>query len=231
MLEIITAGGWLMLPILTCSVVAMAIVVERCWTLRKKKVLPDELLELTCRLLHTEDISSQRIAQLQNHSPLGRVLAAGLAGRHKPAELIKKSIEETGSHVSHELQRFLNALGTIATVTPLLGLLGTVLGMITVFTRITSAGVGNPGELAGGISQALITTAAGLSVAIPSLIMHRYFRSRIEKMLIMMEQQALKLVETIEATSLPYVPEIPGRPRSAPARRPVVASRQPEFAE
>ena len=231
MLEIITAGGWLMLPILTCSVVAMAIVAERCWTLRNGKVLPVDLLESSCRLLHTEEIKSQHIAQLKNHSPLGRVFASGLANRHKPAELIKKSIEETGSHVSHEFQRYLNALGTIATVTPLLGLLGTVLGMITVFTRITSAGVGNPGELAGGISQALITTAAGLAVAIPSLIMHRHFRSRIENILITMEQQALKLVEAIEATSLPYVPEFANRPRSTPVRRAAAAQRHPEFAE
>lgn len=197
MLEIISAGGVLMLPILTCSVVAMAIVVERLWTLRAQQVAPDNLLVQSCALLKKNDIPASTIRQLEAHSPLGRLMAAGVANRHQSRESIKTAIGETGTHIAHELNRYLNALGTIATITPLLGLLGTVLGMISVFTRITSAGVGNPGELAGGISQALITTAAGLAVAIPSLVMHRYFRSHIERLLVDMEQQSLKLLAAI----------------------------------
>lgn len=215
MLEIITAGGWLMLPILTCSVVAMAIVVERLWSLRTKHILPDGLLNESCRLLQHYDIADSDLAHLQKHSQLGRVMASGLTNRHKPVDAIKTSIQETGSHIAHEMNRFLNALGTIATIAPLLGLLGTVLGMISVFTRITSAGVGNPGELAGGISQALITTAAGLAVAIPSLVMHRYFRGHIEQLLIGLEQQSLSLVDAIEGMSnqgnVRQPPRTPGR--------------------
>ncbi|OED39937.1 biopolymer transporter ExbB [Chromatiales bacterium (ex Bugula neritina AB1)] len=199
MFEIITAGGWLMLPILTCSVVAMAIVAERCWVLRQNRILPSNLANQARRWLIDDGIPDEKIRLLQNNSPLGRILAAGLANRHLPREKIKNSVEEVGSHVAHELQRFLNALGTIATITPLLGLLGTVIGMISVFTRITSAGVGNPTELAGGISTALITTAAGLAVAIPSLMMYRYFRGRIETLVVDMEQESLKLIDAIES--------------------------------
>ncbi len=224
MLEIITAGGWLMLPILTCSVVAMAIVVERFWSLRKNHILPANVLNQSCHLLRDHEISDADIEHLYLHSTLGQVLATGVANRHKPLEAIKISMQETGSHVAHEMNRFLNALGTIATITPLLGLLGTVLGMISVFTRITSAGVGNAGELAGGISQALITTAAGLAVAIPSLVMHRYFRGHIEKLLIDLEQQALVLVDTIDAlanqrNAMQAARTAPAKPASAQSRQ------------
>lgn len=201
MLEIVTAGGWLMLPILTCSVVAMAIVAERLWTLRQDKVVPLSLVNHARRLLADERIAEEKLGQLKRHSPLGRVLAAGLVNRNQSRESIRGAVEEVGSHVAHELQRFLNALGTIATVTPLLGLLGTVIGMIQVFTRITSAGVGNPAELAGGISQALITTAAGLAVAIPALMMYRYFKRRIEGLIVGMERESLKLIDSIELAS------------------------------
>lgn len=197
-LEIVTAGGWLMLPILTCSVVAMAIVVERLWSLQETKVVPTALVNQARRLLAHDRISDSTLGELQRHSPLGRILAAAIAHRNQSRESIKNAIQEVGSHVAHELQRFLNALGTIATVTPLLGLLGTVLGMIQVFTRITSAGVGNPTELAGGISQALITTAAGLGVAIPALMMYRYFKGRIEGLIVEMERESLKLVDAIK---------------------------------
>lgn len=223
MLEIITAGGWLMVPILTCSVVAMAIVVERLWSLREKRILPEGVFNQSMRLLQHYDIPDADIADLRYQSPLGQVLASGLANRHKPVDAIKTSIQETGSHISHELHRFLNALGTIATIAPLLGLLGTVLGMISVFTRITSAGVGNPGELAGGISQALITTAAGLAVAIPSLVMHRYFRGHIEKLLVGLEQQSLALVDTIEElsdqNSMRQPPRVPAKPATNQKRQ------------
>ncbi len=201
MLEIVTAGGWLMLPILTCSVVAMAIVAERLWSLRTDKVVPTTLVNQARRLLAQDRISDDKLGELKRHSPLGRVLAAGIAHRNQSRESMKNAVEEVGSHVAHELQRFLNALGTIATVTPLLGLLGTVIGMIQVFTRITSAGVGNPTELAGGISQALITTAAGLGVAIPALMMYRYFKGRVEGLIVGMEHESLKLIDSIKPAS------------------------------
>jgi biopolymer transport protein ExbB len=186
-----------MLPILVCSIVAMAIVAERLWSLRENRVLPNTLVNQARRLLAQDRISDDTLGELRRNSPLGRILATGIAHRNQSRESIKNAIEEVGSHVAHELQRFLNALGTIATVTPLLGLLGTVIGMIQVFTRITSAGVGNPTELAGGISQALITTAAGLGVAIPALMMYRYFKGRVEGLIVCMERESLKLVDSI----------------------------------
>jgi len=187
-----------MLPIVTCSIVAMAIVAEKFWTLRRTRVLPPALTVTVQRWLIDDPVPAEKLRQLQENSSLGRVLAAGVGQRHGSLESMKTAMEEVGSHVAHELHRFLNALGTIATITPLLGLLGTVIGMISVFTRITSAGVGNPTELAGGISQALITTAAGLAVAIPSLVMYRYFKGRVESLLIEMEQESLELVKAIE---------------------------------
>lgn len=188
-----------MLPIVTCSVIAMAIVADRCWALRENRILPSGVLSQARKCLLDDQIPADKLRRLQGDSPLGRVLAAGLAARYQSREQIKGSMEEVGSHVAHEMQRFLNALGTIATITPLLGLLGTVIGMISVFTRITTAGVGDPTQLAGGISQALITTAAGLGVGIPSLMMYRYFKNRVESLVVGMEQQSLKLVDAIES--------------------------------
>ena len=195
MYELVQAGGWLMIPILLCSVIAAGIVVERLWTLRRKKVIPEKLLTGIWKLLNKDALTDQHIAEIENGSPLGRVLAAGLINRHLSHDQIRLSIEETGRHVVHEMERFLNALGTISTITPLLGLLGTVIGMIRVFTAITVVGVGDPGQLAGGISEALITTAAGLTVAIPSLIFYRYLKRKIDERVVAMEQEAMKLVE------------------------------------
>ena len=195
MYELVQAGGWLMVPILLCSVIAAAIVIERLWTLRRKKVIPAKLLTAIWKLLDKDALTDQHIAEIEGGSPLGRVLAAGLINRHLARDQVRESIEETGRHVVHEMERFLNALGTISTITPLLGLLGTVIGMIRVFTAITVVGVGDPGQLAGGISEALITTAAGLTVAIPSLIFYRYLKRKIDERVVAMEQQAMKLVE------------------------------------
>ena len=195
MYELVQAGGWLMIPILLCSVVAAAIVVERSWTLRRKKVIPEKLLTGIWNLLSKDALNDRHIAEIESGSPLGKVLAAGLINRHLARELIRESIEETGRHVVHEMERFMNTLGTISTITPLLGLLGTVIGMIRVFTAITVVGVGDPGQLAGGISEALITTAAGLTIAIPSLIFHRHLKRKIEDLVVAMEQEAMKLVE------------------------------------
>ena len=187
MFEFVKAGGWLMLPIIACSIAAMAI----------GRVIPRQLVAQIWQWAQQGQLNDERIRELRSGSPLGRVLAAGLINRNHPREVMKESIEETGRHVAHELERFLNSLGTIAAITPLLGLLGTVIGMITVFSVITSVGVGDPGQLADGISKALITTASGLSVAIPSLIFHRYFRGRVDELVVNMEQEAIKLVEVM----------------------------------
>ncbi len=203
MLEIVTAGGWLMLPIIVCSILALTISFERLWVLRKHRVVPQNLIEQIRRWLGDGRVPDDKLQLLKSSSPLGRVLAAGVAKRAHSREVMRQSIEEVGSHVAHELQRFLGALGTIAAITPLLGLLGTVVGMISVFTRITGAGVGNPTELAGGISQALITTAAGLMVAIPSLVMHRYFRSRVDGLVVDMEEESAKLLDVMAPAGKP----------------------------
>jgi biopolymer transport protein ExbB len=197
MLELIQSGGWLMVPIITASILALAIIAERMWSLQRRRVLPKHLVAQVYHWAKSEQIDAVRVQALRAGSPLGQVLAAGLMNLHHDREIMKESIEETGRHVVHELERYLNSLGTIAAVTPLLGLLGTVIGMIKVFAAITSQGVGNPAVLAGGISEALITTAAGLSVAIPTLMFYRYFRGRVDELVVGMEQEALKLVEVM----------------------------------
>jgi biopolymer transport protein ExbB len=186
-----------MLPIILCSVVAVAIIGERFWVLKQEKVVPNNLVAQVWQLHRKHELNAERIKLLRDSSPLGRILAAGLINMQHERDVMKEAIEETGRQVVLELERFLNTLGTIASITPLLGLLGTVIGMIKVFAAITAQGVGNPTVLAGGISEALITTAAGLSVAIPSLMFYRYFRGRVDMLVIKMEEEALKLVEVI----------------------------------
>ena len=197
MFEMVQAGGWLMLPILLCSVIALAIVGERFWSLQQKRINPATLVSQVWQWYKSDNLTDQNIEALAKTSPLGRVLAAGLVNRHHPREIMKESIEDTGRQVVVELERYLNTLGTIASITPLLGLLGTVIGMIKVFAAITAHGVGDPSVLAGGISVALITTAAGLSVAIPSLIFYRYFRGKVDELVIKMEEEALKIVDVM----------------------------------
>jgi len=196
--QIVTAGGWLMLPIIACSVIALAIIAERFYTLRDTKVLPANLVADVWRLASTKQLTEEKVREYQQGSPLGRVVAAGLLNRTKDRDAMKEAIEEVGGQVAHELERYLNALGTIAAITPLLGLLGTVVGMIKVFTNITTVGVGNPAQLAGGISQALITTASGLMIAIPALIFYRYFRGKVDGLVVDMEKESLKLVDVLE---------------------------------
>jgi len=193
----VQAGGWLMLPILLCSVIALAIVGERFWSLQEKRITPPNLVAQVWQWYKSGSLDDEHIQALAKSSPLGRILAAGLINRHHPREIMKESIEDVGRQVVHELDRYLNTLGTIAAVTPLLGLLGTVIGMIKVFAAITAHGVGNPGVLAGGISEALITTAAGLSVAIPSLIFYRYFRGKVNALVLKMEEEALKMLDVM----------------------------------
>ncbi len=197
MLELIKAGGWLMVPILLCSVIAMAIVAERFWTLQRRRITPGDLVVQVWQWAKSGNLNDDRIRALRKSSPLGRILAAGLVNRDTSRAMMKEGIEEVGRHVVHDLDRYLNTLGTIASITPLLGLLGTVIGMIKVFAVITTQGVGNPGVLAGGISEALITTAAGLTVAIPALMFHRYFRGHVDELVVTMEQEALKMVEAM----------------------------------
>lgn len=197
MLELIKAGGFIMWPLLLCSIIALAISAERFWSLQAKRVTPKNLVAQVWQWDKVGHLDAKRIQDLRVASPLGRVLAAGLLNRHHEREVMKESIEEVGRHVAHDLDRFLNTLGTIASITPLLGLLGTVIGMIKVFAVITAQGVGDPAVLAGGISEALITTAAGLTVAIPSLMFYRFFRGRVDELIVSMEQEAIKMVEVM----------------------------------
>ncbi|KAJ0345776.1 hypothetical protein COL154_013928 [Colletotrichum chrysophilum] len=197
MLELFISGGCLMLPVTACSIIAIAIIAERLWSLQKKRIAPPELINQIWQWLKYNQVDNNRIKALQTNSPLGQVLAAGLVNRNSSREVTKESIEDTGRHVTLSLERNLNTLGTIAAISPLLGLLGTVIGMIQVFTVITSQGVGNPETLAGGISVALITTATGLFVAIPSVIFYRYFRGKVNGLVVDMEQQAMKLIEIL----------------------------------
>lgn len=197
MLELVTAGGWLMVLILLCSVVALAICIERLYTLNPKKISPPHLLATVWKQLKAGELDSTRLRSLRQSSPLGRILAAGLANASHGREVMKESIQDAASHVVHELERYLNTLGTIAAIAPLLGLLGTVVGMIKVFAQIMAQGTGNASALAGGISEALITTAAGLAVAIPALTMHRYFTGRIDAIVVGLEQETIKLMDAL----------------------------------
>jgi biopolymer transport protein ExbB len=198
MFEIVKAGGIVMLPLIVCSILAAAITLERLWTLRGQRVVPEELADKVWRWVENRTLSDKQVVALQQHSPLGRVLAAGLANRHRDRSLMIEAIEDAGRHVAHELERYLNTLGTIAAISPLLGLLGTVTGMIRTFEAITVAGVGNPAAMASGIAEALITTAAGLIIAIPALVAYRYLRGRVDGHVIEMEKESLKLVQAID---------------------------------
>ena len=198
MLELVKAGGWLMLPIIACSIASLAIIFERIWALKRQRVMPENLVDQVWQVHQQGKLNDAALTTLRENSPLGRILAAGLVNRNHSREVMKESIEEVGRQVVLDLERYLNTLGTISSITPLLGLLGTVIGMIKVFAAITAAGVGDPAVLAGGISEALITTATGLSVAIPSLMAHRYFIGVVENLVVGMEEQALKMVEVVQ---------------------------------
>jgi biopolymer transport protein ExbB len=202
MWEIVRAGGVLMWPIILCSIIAAAIILERLWTLQDKRVLPSDLPTRVWQLIETNQINDKVIAALESNSPLGRLLATGLANRHRPREILMERLEDTGRHVVYELERFLNTLGTIAGIAPLLGLLGTVTGIIRAFNAIKAGGMGDPLALSGGISEALICTAAGLCVAIPALISYRYLRGRVEGIVMEMEKHAIRMADALEAAQL-----------------------------
>ena len=197
MFELVKSGGWLMLPIILCSIVSISIIAERFWTLRRERVLPKHLVAKAWNAVKQDHMTHSDIEALGKESSLGAILSVGLHNRYESRERIKESIEERGREVVHDMERFLNTLGTIASISPLLGLLGTVIGMISVFAAITKHGVGNPAALAGGISEAMITTAAGLTVAIISLIFYRYFRRKVDGIVVIMEREAIKMVDVL----------------------------------
>jgi len=186
-----------MLPIMLCSIGAMGIIVERFWSLQKKKILPPELVPQVWKLHRENKLNDTTLRRLKTSSPLGCILASGLANRHHGRDVMKECIEESGRKVVHDLERYLNSLGTNATISPLLGLLGTVFGMIDIFSSLMQHGSGDPSVLAGGISVALITTAAGLTVGIPSLIFHRHFERLVDEYVVDMEAEALKLIDIL----------------------------------
>jgi len=186
-----------MLPIVLCSIIAMGIVIERFWSLQRKKVVPSDLVPQLWRMFRERKLDDLTLRRLKASSPLGSILAVGLANSHHGRDVMKECIEEAGRQAAHQLERFLNTLGTIAMITPLLGLLGTVYGMIDIFSSLMQHGSGDPSVLAGGISVALITTAAGLTVGIPSLIFHRHFERLVDEYVVEMEAEALKLVEML----------------------------------
>jgi len=213
-LEILIAGGWAMVPILVCSAAALAIVLERFWTLRRNAVLPPGLGDEVRRWATQEKLDPRHLQALADGSPLGELLAAALAVRGRPRELIKERIEDTGRHVVHRMERYLNTLGTIALIGPLLGLFGTVIGLIRMFMAVMAGGLGDPARMAGGIGDALICTASGLVVAIPAYVLHRYFRSRVAGYCVVMEKQATALLDDL---TLPPAGAIAAPPRRRPA--------------
>ena len=195
-----------MVPIITLAVIATAIVIERFWSLRRKEVLPTGLGEEVREWARGRQLDPSHIEVLRRNSPLGEILAAALDMRYRPREMIKERVEDVARHVMHQLERFMNTLGSIASVSPLLGLLGTVFGMIQMFLKILTTGVGDVNALAGGIGQALISTAGGLCVAIPAVMFHRYFRGRIAEYVVDMEKQAIALLDTIDEGIMPASP-------------------------
>jgi len=197
--QIFVSGGWLMWPILFCSIVVVAISIERFITLKSERIIPAGQLAQVWQQLRNKELSGDRLKILRDSSPLGYILASGISNSGHGRDVMKDSIEEAAGQVIHQLERFLTILGTIANTTPLLGLLGTVLGMIQVFADIMLFGTGNAAELAGGISQALITTAAGLTVAIPAMVLHRYFERHVESLVVQLEGQATKLVDAMHS--------------------------------
>ena len=196
MFSIILAAGWPIWPLLFASIIAVALIIERLTTLRRQKILPAGLLQRVVGEYRQQGMSEAAIAALEAQSPLGRVLAAGLRNVTNSREIMRESIEETGGVVAHELERYLTTLGTIASISPLMGLFGTVVGMIEIFGSQAPTG-SNPTQLAHGISVALYNTGFGLLIAIPSMIFWRHFRALVNSFVIDMQQQAVRLVEIL----------------------------------
>lgn len=197
MIDIIQAAGWPIWPIILCSVIAIAIIGERFYSLRQSMVAPRDLLPRIVQEYRKSGVTVDMLSRVARGSLLGRILAAGLRNIDSTREIMKESVEEAGRAASHELDRFLTTLGTIATMSPLLGLLGTIIGMIEIFGASTPTGITDPAQLAHGISIALYNAAFGIMVAVPSLVFYRHFRARADSLIIEMELQAVKLVEII----------------------------------
>lgn len=197
MLTFIQTGGFFMWPLLACSILTLAIIMERLWTLRKSRVAPKNLLLDVMSRLRDDRMTLEYIRSMQSQIGLPSIFAAGLMNSKHGRASMKESMQESASHVIHDLEKFMSSLGTIAAISPLLGLLGTVVGMIKVFSVLMEHGAGNTSLLAGGISEALLTTAAGLGVAIPALVFHRYFSRKIDDLVVTMEQQSTKLVDAL----------------------------------
>jgi biopolymer transport protein ExbB len=208
--DIIKAAGWPIWPLLVASVIAVALIIERLIMLRREKVLPAGLFDKVVDAYERQGVSPQLIDNLGRDSALGRVLAAGLRNNRSPRPVMKEAIEEEGRAVTHDLERYLTTLGTIASIAPLMGLFGTVIGMIEIFGSQSPSGT-NPQQLAHGISIALYNTAFGILIAIPAMIFFRYFRGKVEDFVVNMEQQAARLVDVVHGDR-----EL--RPRVEPAR-------------
>jgi biopolymer transport protein ExbB len=200
-LELVLAGGPFMWPIILCSIIAAGIILERIWTLQRRRVMPPDLTRRIWALVEAGQANDKVIAALEVNSPLGKLLATGLANRHRPRAVLMERLEDAGRHVAHDLDRFINTLGTIAGVAPLLGLLGTVTGIIKAFEAIHTQGLGDPRILSGGISEALIATAAGLVVAIPSQVAYRYLRGRVDSTVVQIEKDVLRFAEALNDRS------------------------------
>jgi len=198
MWEIVRAGGLMMWPIIGCSIIAVAIILERLWTLQDRRVLPRDLPAKVWPLIESGAVNDKVIAALEQNSPLGKLFAAGLAYRNRPRDVVMVRLEDAGRHVIHDLERFLNLLGTIAGISPLMGLLGTVTGIIRAFYAIQAGGMGDPRALSGGIAEALVATVAGLLVAIPALIAYRLLRGKVEGIAIQMEKYAIRMADALE---------------------------------
>lgn len=196
MFAIIQAAGWPIWLLLISSVIALALIIERSMYLRRSLVLPPTLLDDVIRVYRNGKVSAEVIEKLEQNSPLGRVLAAGLRNVDAPRDIMKESIEEAGSGAAHELERFLTTLGTIASLAPLMGLFGTVVGMIEIFGSQTAAGA-NPTQLAHGISVALYNTGFGLMIAMPAMVFYRHFRALVHSFIVDMEQNAVKFVDVV----------------------------------
>lgn len=198
MLAIIQAAGWPIWLLLIASMIALALIIERVLYLRRSRILPPNLLNEVIRVYHNGKVDNTIITTLESNSPLGRVLAAGLRNVNAPREVMKESIEEAGRGTAHDLERFLTTLGTIATLAPLMGLFGTVVGMIEIFGAQNATGA-NPAQLAHGISVALYNTGFGLAIAMPALVFYRHFRALVDSFIVDMEQQAVKFADTVHS--------------------------------
>lgn len=197
MIDLLMAGGWLMLPLLVCSIIAGAIIIERLYVLQPEKIIPPQLVQDILKRLSQRDLQPLRLSDLAQESPLGHILAKGLQYAEQGVSMMRGRMEDQGRQVIIELERYLNTLGTVAAAAPLLGLLGTVIGMIQIFSVL--GGSLDPQALAGGIAQALLTTAFGLFIAIPSLMFHRYFRRRVDEFAIRLEKEAQRMVDGLKS--------------------------------